>query len=255
MDRPAASSSPVRGSPVQAPPSDPSLVDAAEVLESQGVDPASGLRSAEAAERLARVGPNRLDAAALVPTWRKLLAQFADPLIYLRVAPTGGWPAPCPVEAGLSSIPTDRDRGRPAGSPCTSLLSWACRPPARRVTCRKRPQSALVDDVVLVRRLIVQHWRLALDRVDRGWRSCHGHPAFRSCRGAHRTALRPLPASHRWRPGQEGVGLAAPAVRWAGRWAPHGAPPQGRAARAAHPRRRRAATKGTGQATDRDGGP
>jgi hypothetical protein len=37
----------------------------------------------------------------------------------LRVAPTGGWPAPCPVEAGLSSIPVARDRGRPADSPCT----------------------------------------------------------------------------------------------------------------------------------------
>jgi len=38
----------------------------------------------------------------------------------LRVAPTGGWPAPCPVEAGLSSTPANRGRGRPAGSPCTA---------------------------------------------------------------------------------------------------------------------------------------
>jgi len=81
MNRPGASS-PVTGA-LKAPPADPSLVDAGEVLESLGVDPASGLSSAEAAERLARAGPNRLDPAAQVPAWRKLLAQFADPLIYL----------------------------------------------------------------------------------------------------------------------------------------------------------------------------
>jgi P-type Ca2+ transporter type 2C len=69
-----------------APPADPSLLDAAEVLRSLDVDPASGLGSAEAAERLARVGRNRLDPAAQVPAWRKLLAQFADPLIYLLLA-------------------------------------------------------------------------------------------------------------------------------------------------------------------------
>jgi len=40
----------------------------------------------------------------------------------LRVAPTGGWPAPCPVEAGLSSTPANRDRGRPAGSPCPASM-------------------------------------------------------------------------------------------------------------------------------------
>jgi P-type Ca2+ transporter type 2C len=58
-------------------------VDATKVLGSLGVDPVGGLGSAEAAERLARVGPNRLDPTAQVPAWRKLLAQFADPLIYL----------------------------------------------------------------------------------------------------------------------------------------------------------------------------
>jgi P-type Ca2+ transporter type 2C len=84
MRRPAASSP--TGSSAQAPPADPWLLDAAEVLASLGVDPASGLGSAEAAERLARVGPNRLEAAAQVPAWRKLLGQFADPLIYLLLA-------------------------------------------------------------------------------------------------------------------------------------------------------------------------
>jgi Ca2+-transporting ATPase len=76
MNRPGAPS-PVAGAP-EALPADPSLVDPGEVLGSLGVDPASGLGSAGAAERLARAGPNRLDPAAQVPAWRKLLAQFAD---------------------------------------------------------------------------------------------------------------------------------------------------------------------------------
>jgi Ca2+-transporting ATPase len=73
-------------SPVAAPPVDPSLLDAAEVVASLGGDPRSGLTSVEAAERLARVGPNRLDPTGEVPAWRKFLAQFADPLIYLLLA-------------------------------------------------------------------------------------------------------------------------------------------------------------------------
>jgi len=79
MNRPGAPSSPAAAPPSAAPPADPSLVDAAEAANSLGVDPASGLSSAAAAERLARAGRNRLDPAAQVPTWRKLLAQFADP--------------------------------------------------------------------------------------------------------------------------------------------------------------------------------
>jgi Ca2+-transporting ATPase len=42
-----------------------------------------GLSSAEAAERLARVGPNALPERPPVPWWRRLLAQFASPLIYI----------------------------------------------------------------------------------------------------------------------------------------------------------------------------
>jgi P-type Ca2+ transporter type 2C len=86
MSRPAASSSPGAAPPAAAPLADPSLVDAAEVARSLGVDSASGLSSTEAGERLARAGPNRLDPAAQMPTWRKLLSQFADPLIYLLLA-------------------------------------------------------------------------------------------------------------------------------------------------------------------------
>jgi Ca2+-transporting ATPase len=62
---------------------DPSLAAAAEVAASSRSDGSSGLSSAEAADRLARFGPNRLVPAAVVPGWRKFLAQFADPLVYL----------------------------------------------------------------------------------------------------------------------------------------------------------------------------
>jgi len=49
-------------------------------------DPATGLTNAEAAARLDRVGPNRLDPETPVPVWRKLLLQFGDPLVYLLLA-------------------------------------------------------------------------------------------------------------------------------------------------------------------------
>ncbi len=59
------------------------LRSAAEATEALGVDPATGLSSAEAARRLAADGPNVLRAAPPVPLWRKVLAQFQDPLVYL----------------------------------------------------------------------------------------------------------------------------------------------------------------------------
>ena len=65
---------------------EPWLVDAAVVADQLGTDPSAGLSNAEATARLARVGPNRLDAAAPVPAWRKLLAQFVDPLVFLLLA-------------------------------------------------------------------------------------------------------------------------------------------------------------------------
>src|SRR5690606_4793814 len=45
-----------------------------------------GLSDDEAASRLKRYGPNRLDEAEQVPNWKKFLRQFADPLIYLLFA-------------------------------------------------------------------------------------------------------------------------------------------------------------------------
>ncbi len=62
---------------------DPWLNGVDEVARSVGGNRTTGLSSAEASERLARVGPNRLDSATEVPAWHKFLAQFADPLVYL----------------------------------------------------------------------------------------------------------------------------------------------------------------------------
>ena len=64
----------------------PWLVEAAALAAYLGTDLESGLTSAEAARRLAQDGPNELRAAPPVPAWRKLLAQFRDPLIYLLLA-------------------------------------------------------------------------------------------------------------------------------------------------------------------------
>ncbi len=60
--------------------------EADEVTAALGADARRGLSAAEAVERLTRFGPNRLEAARRVPAWRKLLGQFADPLIYLLLA-------------------------------------------------------------------------------------------------------------------------------------------------------------------------
>ena len=63
----------------------PWLRDGTEVAAELGTDPVRGLSRDEAAARLQRFGPNRLEPGARVPTWRKLLAQFADPLVYLLI--------------------------------------------------------------------------------------------------------------------------------------------------------------------------
>jgi magnesium-transporting ATPase (P-type) len=68
---------------------DPWLADPAAVAGRLATDMSAGLTAEEAAERLARVGPNRLDATPPVPTWRKLLAQFQDPLVLLLIGAVG----------------------------------------------------------------------------------------------------------------------------------------------------------------------
>ncbi len=56
---------------------------AAETAAALGLDPTTGLTSAEAARRLAETGPNELVSEPPVSLWRRLLAQFAEPLVLL----------------------------------------------------------------------------------------------------------------------------------------------------------------------------
>lgn len=64
-------------------PQDPSVEGAEQVAEAFGVEISIGLTSEEAARRRDRHGPNELRAAAGIPLWRRVLAQFRDPLVYL----------------------------------------------------------------------------------------------------------------------------------------------------------------------------
>jgi len=65
---------------------DPWRLDAAHVAARLGTDVRCGLTSAEAQARRGRYGPNELEPEAAVSAWRKLLSQFANPLVYLLLA-------------------------------------------------------------------------------------------------------------------------------------------------------------------------
>ncbi len=65
---------------------DPSLKDAQAVATQHAADLENGLTAQEATRRLAENGPNELRAAAKLATWRRVLAHFQDPLIYLLLA-------------------------------------------------------------------------------------------------------------------------------------------------------------------------
>ena len=62
---------------------DASLLEAPAVAAAFAVEVETGLAANVVAERRLRYGPNELRAAAAVSAWKKLLAQFRDPLIYL----------------------------------------------------------------------------------------------------------------------------------------------------------------------------
>ena len=62
---------------------DPSTIDVAEIARLLATDIDVGLSTEEALRRLVEHGPNELRAAAPTPTWRRVLAQFQDPLVYL----------------------------------------------------------------------------------------------------------------------------------------------------------------------------
>ena len=61
-------------------------MDADAVTAACGVEVATGLSAPEAASRLLQNGPNALRAAPQAPAWRRVLAQFQDPLTYLLLA-------------------------------------------------------------------------------------------------------------------------------------------------------------------------
>ncbi|HEX4885672.1 MAG TPA: cation-translocating P-type ATPase [Casimicrobiaceae bacterium] len=60
--------------------------DAADVLAALAAEPSTGLTSADAAGRLAAVGPNALPHARPPPWWRRLVAEFTSPLVVLLLA-------------------------------------------------------------------------------------------------------------------------------------------------------------------------
>ena len=60
--------------------------DGQAVLAGLGSSVDRGLAATEARDRLQRDGPNELRSAPPLPAWRRLLAQFQDPLIYLLLA-------------------------------------------------------------------------------------------------------------------------------------------------------------------------
>ncbi len=64
---------------------DPSITNIADVVKLVAADAASGLTSDEAALRLTKNGLNALKSAPTPPAWRRLLAHFHDPLIYLLI--------------------------------------------------------------------------------------------------------------------------------------------------------------------------
>jgi magnesium-transporting ATPase (P-type) len=65
------------------PAEDHSLQSADDCARNLAVDPAQGLPRAEVLRRLGQDGPNELRAAPVRPLWRRMLAQFQDPLVYL----------------------------------------------------------------------------------------------------------------------------------------------------------------------------
>jgi Ca2+-transporting ATPase len=70
----------------QSPADDPSLQDALAVAQALSVKPANGLSASDAARRIEEYGTNRLRSTKALPLWRRVMAQFQDPLTYLLIA-------------------------------------------------------------------------------------------------------------------------------------------------------------------------
>ncbi len=65
---------------------DPSLKEVDEVAKALSADLVNGLGAQEASRRLLANGANELRAATPIPAWRRVVAHFQDPLIYLLLA-------------------------------------------------------------------------------------------------------------------------------------------------------------------------
>ncbi len=62
-------------------PGKPWTIDAEAVATALGTDPSAGLGARDAADRLARFGPNELEERGRKPTWRLLVEQFTNTMI------------------------------------------------------------------------------------------------------------------------------------------------------------------------------
>ena len=82
MDTSEAGTGPVSGV-AAAVPGDPSVLPTGELARILGTDIRTGLASAEARRRLRSHGANELPASPRPAAWRRFLAQFRDPLVYL----------------------------------------------------------------------------------------------------------------------------------------------------------------------------
>ena len=67
---------------------DPSISEVSSVETVMNTSITHGLSSAEAQARLEKFGPNALASKPKDPAWKKFLAQFQDPLVYLLLAAT-----------------------------------------------------------------------------------------------------------------------------------------------------------------------
>ena len=87
-------------------PVDASRVDSDVVAAQLEVDSATGLTDHEAARRLEADGPNELRGKKPMPTWRRIMAQFQDTLIYLLLVAVAISLASWVVE-GAAGVPVD----------------------------------------------------------------------------------------------------------------------------------------------------
>jgi len=85
---------------------DPAFLDARIVVERLRTDSVRGLTAEEAARRLAEVGTNDIESVPPVAAWKKFVAQFRSPLIYLLFAALVASLAVWVVE-GASGWPVD----------------------------------------------------------------------------------------------------------------------------------------------------